>query len=822
MIHQLHYTSCETGRDGIQGFQISAATSGIPERLEDLAIQLSAYHVPPRFPLEPTVEEIRRCPVSFGYIASNAGTVVFRSVYVGTDFTGRQGNYFAHALVLDDPAELGGLLPIELWESRLWVQTSPASGTLPNVGGLTPSGFAEPEQLRNFLLIGRRLDIFGALLDAVTNALLPGGRRVIVVTPSSRDAARWIGAVVRSLPQGLARDISFSTFAAVPTGGEFLLVATTPDVTVIPSPYDPHVLIDLTGPGPIDDDPRTGASRYAAALTAVWRASATDVLAIVEHAGRATPPIASDELDVFIDGWHMLAGYPVNTNLADAVEFLLRRFPAAYQADVWTRAEAAALAGAPFGELARWSRLLRQTSQAGELPQQAIEAIYLRAVLNSVVAGQASDDLWLPDLTRASLETVVSNWLHGQLSSSANPSILALVRVVVFVVGSCSAAEQARIADAIGPVLARSGSPEAWDEIAAHLAHGELAARLVAALERHISSDDEALATVVRSMPAAAADFLARVAPRSSRVHIAVALVRAHIGGGDKVEAFRNALGATHGEPSASLVKLFTDILWPDSLPTPQEALDLLDILDIDTVAATKLPDSFYQLLVNDAESADGLTEHDCALATRLAQHDAFLLKDLGTGPQHTVLAIQYGAHFRTGPSPSKKSSTAAVAAVELYPRTVQAVGGWLLDAIADWLLHVGDAEYHLQNLTELEKKGGGKFCTAYSRRAAVAVDSGTPADLALIIPVWLAFSQKNEFGVKLMDQTLRRGIARWRKRDLDQVGIKMGALSRRLHRLDYALDPTWRNDWASWWAHWRASNLRSIFGRIRRRSGEK
>ncbi|MGH8571689.1 MAG: hypothetical protein ACREX8_03810, partial [Gammaproteobacteria bacterium] len=209
-IQQLYYTSCQHGTEGTQGFQVNAASAGLAQRHEDLGLRLSAYRPSPSAPVLPTPEQIARFPVAVGYRSFGDVAVLFHSRYLGTDFTGRQGNYFAHVLVLDAPdRDLDGMLPIEAWGSALW-RWQPSQGTqLPLVEVIAPGPLADTERLRAHLLEGR-LPEFGVLLSAVQAGLSGRADRVVVVAPDAVDVARALAAVTRSLPATLARTVSFT------------------------------------------------------------------------------------------------------------------------------------------------------------------------------------------------------------------------------------------------------------------------------------------------------------------------------------------------------------------------------------------------------------------------------------------------------------------------------------------------------------------------------------------------------------------------------------------------------------------------------------
>ena len=98
---QLYYTSCETGLAGYGGYQFNAVTPGtspvVMREVEDRSV-----YEPPRWLLaDPCLDEPEAYPIAFSYAKSEAtGAVILTHVeFAGNDYSGRPGNYFAHALV---------------------------------------------------------------------------------------------------------------------------------------------------------------------------------------------------------------------------------------------------------------------------------------------------------------------------------------------------------------------------------------------------------------------------------------------------------------------------------------------------------------------------------------------------------------------------------------------------------------------------------------------------------------------------------------------------------------------------------------------------
>jgi len=129
---QLYYTSCEHGLAGYSGYQFNAVTPGVSAAVMHEIEDRTVYEPPGWLLASPRPEEPEAYPVAFSHGTSEAtGAVILAQVvFAGADYSGRPGNYFAHALVTDTPEQdFGPLLPVELWGAELW-QRHPAASTV--------------------------------------------------------------------------------------------------------------------------------------------------------------------------------------------------------------------------------------------------------------------------------------------------------------------------------------------------------------------------------------------------------------------------------------------------------------------------------------------------------------------------------------------------------------------------------------------------------------------------------------------------------------------------------------------------------------------
>jgi hypothetical protein len=117
---QLHYTSCRYGLSGHAGFQTRAMSHGI-ELVEQRAVERLGIYQPPRnLPTEPNQEQIDNLfPKAYRSTYLETGRLaIIKSAYVGQDYTQRGGNYFSHALIIEDLPD--NIWPVDLYEWEGW------------------------------------------------------------------------------------------------------------------------------------------------------------------------------------------------------------------------------------------------------------------------------------------------------------------------------------------------------------------------------------------------------------------------------------------------------------------------------------------------------------------------------------------------------------------------------------------------------------------------------------------------------------------------------------------------------------------------------
>lgn len=214
---QVYYTSCKDGPGGYSGYQLSAATPGIaPAVVRDIEA-MTAYRIPGRLLACPPAEE-SAYPVALSYGPSSVPdtTITAHVVYAGDDYSGRPGNYFAHALVTGTPVhDFGELLPAELWGADLWKRRPAPGRELPELDGPLTGGAVHLLGAQAFLEARADRGLVAELLTAVCDAMA-GERPVLLAAADTADNAWWIAAVCYLLGDDIGRRVTFTTYSHQP------------------------------------------------------------------------------------------------------------------------------------------------------------------------------------------------------------------------------------------------------------------------------------------------------------------------------------------------------------------------------------------------------------------------------------------------------------------------------------------------------------------------------------------------------------------------------------------------------------------------------
>ncbi len=251
---QLHYTSAPPGPDG-SGFRFTAVSPGVPQSLLREVEQVIGYEPPREAPPRPTEAELADFPTAFSHTRLADGSrVLVRTVYTGADYSGRWGNFYAHAVHLPSVADRlpGGALPITAWDSPQWSSSPPAGGTPPPLERFRP---AEPPfwvGLEGFIAARARW-LAGLLADV--RALHEDGSaaQIVIVERSSVDVARWIALAGAVLPSESAQQLTFTTYTRRPQQAGQQIIGILPETRPVladGSAAQRYRVHDCAGPAP--------------------------------------------------------------------------------------------------------------------------------------------------------------------------------------------------------------------------------------------------------------------------------------------------------------------------------------------------------------------------------------------------------------------------------------------------------------------------------------------------------------------------------------------------------------------------------------------
>ena len=227
---QLYYTSCEHGLGGYGGYQFNAITPGVPPALLREVEERTVYE-PPHWPAGTDPNDPEAYPIAFSYGISEAtgAAIVAHVVSAGTDYSGRPGNYFVHALVTSTPEQdFGSLFPAELWGAELWRSTPVAGTELPELPR-PPPGVIDRPRVQAFLDARGAEGVLAGLITAVGHTMA-GERPVLVVAHDVTETAWWIAAVSYLLGDRLARQMTFTTYSHRPGYSRYHVTGVLPGV----------------------------------------------------------------------------------------------------------------------------------------------------------------------------------------------------------------------------------------------------------------------------------------------------------------------------------------------------------------------------------------------------------------------------------------------------------------------------------------------------------------------------------------------------------------------------------------------------------------
>ncbi|MFJ9645871.1 GTPase-associated protein 1-related protein [Streptomyces sp. NPDC101206] len=281
---QLHYTSAPPGPDG-SGFRFTAVSPGVPASLLREAEQLIGYEPPRDAPPRPGPEQLRAFPQALSLnVLADGSRLLARSVYTGADYSGRWGNFHAHAVHLPQPAgpdrPAEGPLPITSWGSPQWADASPPAGApLPPLASVPAPGPLDRRALAEFVAARGRW-LAGFFADVRRLGEDPAAPQIVVVEPDSEAAARWIMLACSVLPHQRGQWLTFTTYTRRPQLARQQIVGVLPDdglgLAGQEHRYRVYDAARAAGPAPAPD-------AWAQTAARVWRAARQELFAEVRR-----------------------------------------------------------------------------------------------------------------------------------------------------------------------------------------------------------------------------------------------------------------------------------------------------------------------------------------------------------------------------------------------------------------------------------------------------------------------------------------------------------------------------------------------------------
>ncbi|MFH8466127.1 GTPase-associated protein 1-related protein [Streptomyces sp. NPDC017991] len=368
---QLHYTSAPPGPGG-SGFRFTAVSEDVPQGVLREAEQLIGYEPPRDSPARPDADELSDFPTAFSFSElSDGGRLLSRSVYTGVDYSGRWGNFHAHALHLPAGGRLpDGALPITAWESRRWGRTTPDGGRPEPIDRFEPSGLMQHEALVAFA-VSRADRLAAVLADVRAVADDPGAGQVVLVERDSAAVAQWIALACAVLPREQAHRLTFTTYTRRPVQARQQIIGVLPSSETVAYGHR-HRVHDCTRPPVAPASPAhapsagVAADPWAEVCARVWRAGRPDLFrrhgpdlgSLAAAALTARVPLPPAALTAATHWVRDRAGSLPEDELAQLVTALCEALPAddtrsadgTWPADEARPADGAAAGAAPAGD----------------------------------------------------------------------------------------------------------------------------------------------------------------------------------------------------------------------------------------------------------------------------------------------------------------------------------------------------------------------------------------------------------------------------------------------------------------------------------------
>ncbi|MFI8264192.1 GTPase-associated protein 1-related protein [Streptomyces sp. NPDC085665] len=292
---QLHYTSAPPGPDG-SGFRFTAVSPGVPSSLLREAEQLIGYEPPRDAPPRPSAAELGSFPQALSLnVLSDGSRLLARSVYTGADYSGRWGNFHAHAIHLPQPADAErparGQLPITAWGSPQWAADSPPAGApVPPLASVPAPGPLDLGALAAFVAARGRW-LAGFFADVRRLAEEPAAPQLVLVEQDSEAVAWWIMLACSVLPHRRGQWLTFTTYTRRPQLARQQIIGVVPEdglgLAGQEQRYRVYDAARAAAPAPAHDP-------WAQTAARIWQAQRQELFAHVRRLPSGPPGAPSD------------------------------------------------------------------------------------------------------------------------------------------------------------------------------------------------------------------------------------------------------------------------------------------------------------------------------------------------------------------------------------------------------------------------------------------------------------------------------------------------------------------------------------------------
>jgi hypothetical protein len=794
-IDQLFYTSCAEGLGGSSGFQFAAVSPGINEAVLHEVQGLVGYEPPQSAPPRPTEAELDAFPIALSYVTLDGGSAVLsQTKYVGRDYSGRYGNFFAHLLYLHRPAaDLGNRHPVDLWRSPLWVDGEWGSSTPSPLATPPPASPTRPRELIDFLDRGDRRQHLRTFLSAVAQSLVAGGRQILIVEANTDDTARWVAVASHSLPFHLCTSLTFTTYTRRPYYSHQHILGITPDAEFrygLREINDQYVVFDFVGDrfSPLADH------EWATLVDDLWYRPDIKILkGFHTFVGGALVAGTRLELDDLADALHAFstaAGRPVSSRSTGSLLRWVERYRRLPDDRFWKglgRGLQPMAEELTLGELAAFARIWlgRDDRACGD----ALAHAYLSKAIRHLAAGGSEEDLWEPG-PYAPVGPIDGLDMLSILESSEVP--LATCRRILRLTSRFNVPPEVtalgRLGEQrIGPALvAGTVAVPAVLELLNEPYGPLIADGLLASLERSVSSGREGLVAVVELSEGPLGTWLSSLRGRLTEgLELALSIQAASRGRMDRIEVFDRTLGfferrrpeGTFPEPGAAgeEVRSIRQLIWRTSPITLEEGGRLLDVLPESTILASGLLGD----IVNAILAAPEVTEAVMVMVHRVRAlgGDAHL-DDVRLGTLGVIAALTAMPGPSTRPDGELLAMVTRVAAAPNYPAMRS-----MLARIADWVVGLPQEDHLLVLRSVLPPSGGpSAFFDVYRRSAGKLPNPDDSVWAPAIIDrfcVWHEFQDTNpRAGSLLLSEALApslRAASRHHRAEVDRLVKERG-----------------------------------------------